>query len=87
MKNPFIAAVMMATAIAATVRENAFRSMPDQAFSKSSHRSRIPGKQHPAGSKLARKFIERSGNEWDGETIHTGELTKLNQERAARRAG
>ena len=45
----------------------------------------LRGRRRPAGSKIARKFIEHAGNEWKGEVVHTGELTQLNNERALQR--
>ena len=48
-------------------------------------RSRIPGKPHVAGSKIARRFTKHNGVAWKGEVFHGGELTVLNNVRALKR--
>ena len=86
MKNPFIQMAVRAVAMAAAFRENAARSMPGYKAA-AKHRSRIPGKRNPAGSKLARRFAKHQGVEWKGEVVHTGAITKLNRNRMLSRLG
>ena len=51
MKNPFVMMAMMAAAMSAAFRENAYRDA-GMALPKSKSRSRIAGKANPAGTKL-----------------------------------
>lgn len=90
MKNPFIQMAIIAAAMTAAFRENAMRDAGQ--FGKgrggNGHPGSKPGnsgKRNPAGSKIARKFIEHNGGKWKGETVHTGALTKLNNARAYKR--
>lgn len=61
--------------------------MEDRLISKASRPFHVHGKRNPAGSKLARKFVEHSGRAWKGEVISTALLTELNNERAVKRLG
>lgn len=54
-KNPFVLMSLMATAMAAAFRENAYR---DAGVALLSTRTRTPGKNHPAGSKLLMRFYK-----------------------------
>lgn len=91
MSNPFIS--MYAAAMAA--RDNLRNMMAARFYSatgllppeqKRMTRNRTPGHAHAAGSKLARRFLEARGLEWDGQIVHTGALTAANRIRAERRA-
>ena len=44
-------------------------------------------KRNPAGSKVARQFVEHRGLEWKGEVYHTGALTDASDARAGRPKG
>jgi hypothetical protein len=57
MKNPFVMMAMMAAAMSAAFRENAYRDagMP---LPTGRSKSRIPGKPNPAGSKQVMRFYK-----------------------------
>lgn len=57
MKNPFAMMAMMAAAMSAAFRENAYRSA-GMALPQGRGRSRIEGKRNPAGSKLVMRFFK-----------------------------
>ena len=83
MKNPFIAMALMA----AVLQENARRSIKGYNQRGLTHRTCIPGKRNPAGTKIAKKFLKQTGHAWKDEIVHTGELTRLNKNRALERQG
>lgn len=89
--NPFISMYAAAMAARANLQNliaakfySATGLLPPKSERKT--RTRIPGHTHPAGSKIARRFLEARGLEWDGQVVHTGALTAANRSRALRRA-
>lgn len=55
MKNPFVMMALMASAMAAAFRENAYRDA-GMSLPGGRGKSRIPGKKNAAGSKLIKRF-------------------------------